>query len=209
MTESAGPHTHVTSELWNDARGELDRYVEILATRGIEWGLVGPAEAGRLWERHVLNSLAIVPFVPPDSAVLDVGSGAGLPGVPLALVRRDVRVTLLEPLLRRSRFLEQCVAELGLQGRVNLRRGRAEDERGAYDVVTARAVAPLQKLVGWCAPLIAPGGRLVALKGRSAGDETRAAADELKARRLTATVHEVSVDGSDGPTWVVEVFGGR
>lgn len=181
----------------------LARYAEILRGRGIEWGLIGPGEVGRLWERHILNSLAVLGWVGQGATVVDVGSGAGLPGVPVALVRPDVRVTLLEPNLRRSGFLSGVVEELGLAGQVQVVRARAEEHEGTYDVVLSRAVAPLAKLVGWCSPLMAPGGSLVALKGRSAVKELAAAGDALKAGRLKAQAHEVSVPGADEPTWVV------
>ncbi len=201
LSDASPGHLTVARDSWAAASESLERYVEILRTRGIEWGLIGPREADRLWQRHVLNSLALLPFVPSAATVIDVGSGAGLPGIPLALVRPDVHVTLLEPLLRRWNFLVATVADLGLEDRVEVRRGRAEDERQRFDVVAARAVAPLPKLIGWCAPLV--GGSLLALKGRSAPDEVRAARPALRAADLTAAVHEVTVEGSDGPTWLV------
>ena len=189
--------------------GPLASYVEILASRGIDWGLIGPGEADRLWDRHVLNSLAIEGFVPTGASVLDVGSGAGLPGVPLALVRTDVTVTLLEPLLRRWRFLCGVVEELGLGDRVVAERGRAEDWTGSYDVVTCRAVAPLKTLVRWCGPLVAEGGRLIALKGQSALDEVTDARADLRGRGWSAGIREVVPPGGTEPTWVVEVGKGR
>lgn len=181
----------------------LGRYVEILTSRGIEWGLIGPREADRLWDRHVLNSLAIEPFVPAGARVLDVGSGAGLPGVPLALARPDVTVTLLEPLLRRWRFLVGVVEELGLGARVEARRGRAEECSGVFDVVTCRAVAPLATLVGWCAGLVADGGRLVVLKGRSAASEVASAKKAFDELGWSVAVHEVVPTGCTEPTWVI------
>ncbi|MFN3338948.1 MAG: 16S rRNA (guanine(527)-N(7))-methyltransferase RsmG [Dietzia sp.] len=150
------------------------RYVEILATAGLERGLMGPRERPRLWDRHVLNSAAAAGGLVDGESVVDIGSGAGLPGIPLALARPDLRVTLVEPLLRRATFLQEVVDELGLDIRVI--RGRAEEKdviarAGGADVVTSRAVAPLSKLAGWSAPLLRPGGRMVALKGASAADE--------------------------------------
>ncbi|MBB1029823.1 16S rRNA (guanine(527)-N(7))-methyltransferase RsmG [Dietzia sp. SLG310A2-38A2] len=152
------------------------RYVEILATAGLERGLMGPRERPRLWDRHVLNSAAAAIGFREGENVVDIGSGAGLPGIPLALSRPDLHMTLVEPLLRRSTFLQEVVDELGLEVRVI--RGRAEDkaviaEVGDADVVTSRAVAPLSKLAGWSAPLLKSGGRMVALKGASAADEVR------------------------------------
>ena len=181
---------------------QLARYVEILGHRGIEWGLIGPGEAGRLWERHVLNSLAVLPWI-GSGDVVDVGSGAGLPGVPVAVVRPDLRVTLLEPMERRCDFLRGVVAELGLEDRVSVVRGRAEEHTTRYPVVMARALAPLAKLVGWCAPLVAGGGSLVALKGRSASEELGRAKGALRAAGMKASVHEVTVPGTSEPTWVI------
>ena len=186
------------------AKDALGRYVEILANRGIAWGLIGPREADRLWERHVLNSLAVAPFVPDGARVLDVGSGAGLPGVPLALVRPDVEVTLLEPLLRRWRFLVTVVDELGLEGRVRVERARAEDFAGSFDVVTCRAVAGFETLLRWCAPLVGEGGSLVALKGRSASQEVAESREALARLRWVAVAREVVPEGCEEPTWVIE-----
>jgi 16S rRNA (guanine527-N7)-methyltransferase len=154
-------------------------YARLLATEGTVRGLIGPRELPRLWERHLLNSAAIASLVPAGARVVDVGSGAGLPGIPLALARPDLTVTLLEPLARRVAFLTECVERLGLE-RVTVVRGRAEEgpvrrELGGADVVTARAVAPLDKLAGWCLPLLRPGGLLLALKGSTAAEELAAA----------------------------------
>lgn len=183
----------------------LEQYVDILLSRGIDWGLVGPREGPRIWERHVLNSIALEPLLPTDASVVDVGSGAGLPGIPLAIVRPDLRVTLLEPMLRRSSFLELSVAELGLADRVEVIRARAQDHRARYDVVTARAVAELDRLVQWCAHLLAPNGRMVVLKGASAPAELDSAQASLGRLGLGGTVHELAIPGSDERTWAVEV----
>ena len=181
----------------SDAFGEREalarRYAEILATRGIEWGLLGPREAERVWERHLLNSaaLAVPGLIPEGACVVDVGSGAGLPGIPLAIARPDLRLRLLEPLLRRFTFLTQTVEELGLLDQVVVVRGRAEDQGAGttYDAVVCRAVAPLGRLIGWCEPLMAvPCGELLALKGDSAAAEVAAAAPVLARRRLSADV---------------------
>lgn len=151
-----------------------EKYVQFLATAGLERGLMGPRERPRLWNRHVLNSAAAAAALADGETVVDIGSGAGLPGIPLALARPDLRVTLVETLLRRSTFLQEVVDDLGIDVRVV--RGRAEErsvvaEVGGADVVTSRAVAPLAKLAGWSAPLLRSGGRMVALKGASAADE--------------------------------------
>ncbi|MDO4718585.1 MAG: 16S rRNA (guanine(527)-N(7))-methyltransferase RsmG [Propionibacteriaceae bacterium] len=167
---------------------KLKQYVDILASRGIEWGLLGPREAERLWERHILNSLALVELIPEGLNLVDVGSGAGLPGLPLAIVRPDLTVTLMEPLLRRSDFLSQAVEELGCQDQVRVVRVRAEDSKETFKAVTCRAVAPLDKLLRWCTPLIALGGALYALKGSSAADEVAAARKQLTKARLRAEV---------------------
>ncbi len=183
----------------------IHRYVDILASRGIDWGLIGPRERDRLWERHVLNSIALAPRIPEGSRVVDVGSGAGLPGLPLAILRHDLSVTLLEPLLRRVTFLDTTVAELEVADRVQVIRGRAEEHRARYELVTCRAVAPLPRLLGWCLPLVAGGGRLIALKGASARDEVAAARDDLRRLKVKASVLELPVPGLDEATWAIEV----
>ena len=152
------------------------RYAQVLASTGIEHGHLGPREVPRLWSRHLANSAVVTDLVPADALVIDVGSGAGLPGIPMAIRRPDLRFVLVEPMLRRFSFLERTVAELGLGDRVRVLRGRAEDrlvrtELAGSSWVTARAVAPLDRLVAWCVPLLGPGGRLLALKGSSAADE--------------------------------------
>lgn len=181
-------------------------YAAILADRGVEWGLIGPREVDRIWARHVLNSVALSSVIALGASVIDVGSGAGLPGIPLALARPDLRVTLLEPLERRDEFLRVTVAELGLEEQIECRRGRAESvRRETWDVVTCRAVAPLGRLVSWCGPLVRPGGELLALKGESAADEVTKNAKELKKARLTAEVLVVRAHPDCEPTRVVRV----
>lgn len=199
------------ASVFGDAAGLAAQYAEILATRGVEWGLMGPREVDRIWDRHVLNSVAVSGPIPSGASVIDVGSGAGLPGVPLVLARPDLSVTLLEPLLRRANFLTGVVEELGLGDRVTIVRGRAEDigrgpladVRPLYDAVTSRAVAPLPRLLDWSAGLIGPGGRLVALKGASAADEVAGAAKQLKRHRLRATVETVVTHDGAEPTYLV------
>jgi 16S rRNA (guanine527-N7)-methyltransferase len=164
----------------------------------------------RLWERHLLNCAVVAELLPSGVTVTDVGSGAGLPGIALALARPDLSIELLEPLQRRVVFLHEVVATLGLDN-VRVARGRAEDKRdpAGVDVVTARAVAPLSRLAGWSLPLLRPGGSLIALKGSQASAELAAAADEL--RRLGAVTWEVvtcGVDLVDPPTTVVRVVRG-
>ena len=152
------------------------RYAELLTSAGVERGLLGPREASRVWERHLLNCAVIGELLPRAARVVDVGSGAGLPGIPLACARPDLRIDLVEPLARRVTFLEEAVAALALAPRVSVVRGRAEERAVVRRVapvawVTARAVAPLDRLAAWCLPLLQPGGRLLALKGRHAAQE--------------------------------------
>lgn len=152
------------------------RYVDLLATAGVERGLIGPAERPRLWTRHVLNSAVVAAALPDGAAlrVVDVGSGAGLPGIPLALARPDLTLTLLEPLARRATFLHEAVAALGLGAEVV--RGRAEEiGEPKWDVVVARAVAPLERLLALADHLVQAGGMLLAVKGRGAQAEVAAA----------------------------------
>ncbi len=157
-----------------------EHYVQLLATDGVIRGLIGPREAPRLWERHLLNCAAVEQLVPEGSSVCDVGSGAGLPGVVLAIARPDLEVELVEPLLRRTTFLTETVAELGL-GNVTVTRGRAEDLHGVrrFDVVTSRAVAPLPRLLKWSMPLVAPDGVLLGMKGSSVAEEIEQAHETL------------------------------
>lgn len=158
----------------------IERYAEWLGGAGVVRGLIGPREVPRLWDRHLLNCAVVGTLIPSDSTVADVGSGAGLPGLVLAIARPDLSVTLVEPLLRRTAFLTEVVAELGLSN-VEVVRGRADvlhGERG-FDVVTSRAVAPLDRLLDWSMPLVVPTGALVAMKGASAEQEIMDAASSL------------------------------
>ncbi len=152
------------------------RFADLLATEGVVRGLIGPREAPRLWDRHLVNCALLADALPRDARVADIGSGAGLPGLVVAIARPDVRITLVEPLLRRTTFLSEVVEGLGLDN-VVVRRDRADALHGqeTFDVVTARAVAPLERLLGWCMPLVAPDGALVAMKGSAAADEIVAA----------------------------------
>jgi 16S rRNA (guanine527-N7)-methyltransferase len=183
----------------------INRYVDILGSTGVEWGLIGPREADRLWERHILNGAALGGLIAAESSVADVGSGAGLPGIPLAILRPDIRMTLLEPLLRRSTFLIQTVDKLGIAARVEVVRSRAEDHDRTYDVVVARALAPLDKLIGWCNPLRATGGVILALKGTSAADEVASARRQLEAAGLQAELLLVRAHPDAEPAIVVRL----
>jgi 16S rRNA (guanine527-N7)-methyltransferase len=178
--ETAPPSS--AREVFGSHLDRAERYAHLLATIGVERGLLGPRESDRLWDRHLLNSAVVAELLAPGERVLDIGSGAGLPGIPLAIARPDLRVVLIEPLLRRATFLTEVVEDLGLQN-VTVVRGRAEDravidEHGRADVVTSRAVAPLDRLSRWCLPLLRTGGRMIALKG------DRAEAEVTEHRRL-------------------------
>lgn len=172
--------------------GLVEQYAALLATDGVVRGLIGPREAPRLWERHLLNCALVAPALAPSASVADIGSGAGLPGLVLALARPDVTVTLVEPLLRRTTFLEEVVAGLGLTN-VEVVRGRADALHGkaVYDVVTSRAVAPLDRLLEWSMPLVAPTGVLLAMKGSRAGEEVAAAGPVVRRLGCTDPVVEV------------------
>jgi 16S rRNA (guanine527-N7)-methyltransferase len=184
---------------------QVSRYVDILATDGVERGLIGPREVDRLWDRHILNCAAVASLVPRASTVVDVGSGAGLPGIPLAVMRPDLTVTLLEPLLRRVSFLSETVDALGLADRVTVVRGRAEEHRDRYAVVLARAVAPMVRLVPWCAVLRSPAGTILALKGRSVAAELSAARPALVRTGLVAEVLTVRAHPDAAPATVVRL----
>lgn len=178
-------------EVYRASYSTISHYVDILANKGIDWGLMGPRESERLWDRHVLNSAALADLIPQGASVVDVGSGAGLPGIPLAILRPDLDITLLEPLLRRHTFLVETVEELGLSEWVHPVRGRAEDCDETFDVVTCRAVANVSKLLRWCTPLFYPDGRLVALKGSSVDQEIADASRLLESSHLEASVFQV------------------
>jgi 16S rRNA (guanine527-N7)-methyltransferase len=192
------------------ASGQLPlavRYADLLATEGVLRGLIGPREAPRLWERHLLNSAVLAEAIPESASVCDIGTGAGLPGLVVAIARPDVRITLVEPLLRRTTFLEEVIADLGLD-HVSVVRGRADDLHGqaTFDVVTSRAVAPLERLLGWSMPLVAPEGALVAMKGRSAHEEIESAQSSLTTWRCgEPEVLELGAGVVSPPTTVVRV----
>jgi 16S rRNA (guanine527-N7)-methyltransferase len=152
---------------------QLQRYHDLLATTAVQWGLIGPREVDRLWDRHLDNSVAVTEdftCLPEGSSVIDVGSGAGLPGIVWAIARPDLHIVCVEPMARRCRFLEEAVEALQLHN-VDVIRGRAESLNQQADRVTARAVARMEILLPWIAPLVAPGGAMVLLKGDRAADE--------------------------------------
>lgn len=171
-------------------------YARLLATTGISHGLIGPRETPRLWSRHLVNCAVMHSLIPADEEVVDIGSGAGLPGLVLAIIRPDLHLHLVEPLLRRTNWLAGAIEELGLAN-VDVHRGRAEEVVGTLEVgfVTARAVASLDKLVTWSFPLLRPGGQLLALKGEAAQQELDNSRDFLG--RMGVDSNEVLVLGDD------------
>ena len=204
---AGAPPPSVAQVLGRPVDERMSRYVDMLATAGVERGLIGPREVGRLWERHILNCVVLERLIPRDATIADIGSGAGLPGIVLALVRPDLRVTLVEPLLRRATFLTEAIDALGLGSTVDIARLRAEDYRGVrFTIVTARAVAPLDRLAALAFPLLTGGGTLLAVKGRRAHDEVeehRAALAKLGAGRVEVVT--VGAPTLAEPTTVVVV----
>ncbi|MDA2808030.1 16S rRNA (guanine(527)-N(7))-methyltransferase RsmG [Nocardiopsis suaedae] len=209
MTSGADHRTvppETAAALFGDRIDTAARYAELLAGAGVERGLIGPREVPRLWDRHILNCAVVEELVPHGADLVDVGSGAGLPGVVLGILRPDVSVVLLEPLLRRTVFLREVVASLELEN-VRVERGRAEEQKGlAADIVTARAVAPLTRLAGWALPLLRKDGSLLALKGEQAESELESARKELSALRpCAADVIRVGSGKVDPATTVVRI----
>ncbi|MFI0208858.1 16S rRNA (guanine(527)-N(7))-methyltransferase RsmG [Streptomyces diastaticus] len=198
----------VAREVFGERFPDAVRYAELLADAGVRRGLIGPREVPRLWERHLLNCAVLSEVVAEGVSVCDVGSGAGLPGIPLALVRPDLNITLLEPLLRRTTFLTEVVELLGLE-HVTVVRGRAEEVLGTLSpvhVVTARAVAPLERLAGWGVPLLRPYGEMLALKGDTAEEEVKVASAALsKLGAVTTSVVQVGEGVVDPLSTVVRV----
>ncbi len=222
MTEGSGASVRDEADLavetalcvrYPHAAAGLQHYARLLGSDGVVRGLIGPREVDRLWSRHLANCAVLEELIDPGARVADVGSGAGLPGLPLALVRPDLRVVLVEPLLRRATFLSEAVDALALGDRVEVRRERGEDARLEVDVVTARAVAPLDRLAGVTLPLVRVGGVLLALKGDGALDEVEASAAALE--KVGGGRAEILTCGTglvDPPTTVVRIVrlsGGR
>lgn len=206
MTTDAPPAPEGAHRLFGERLPRAETFARILADTGVSHGLIGPREVPILWERHILNCAAIEDAFPTDAHVIDVGSGAGLPGLALAVVRPDLHLTLVEPMQRRTEWLATAVDEIGLD-RVTIRRGRAEEfhDRLRSPFVTARAVARLDKLARWCFPLVEDDGMLVALKGRSAEEELEATSKAL--RRLgmrTATVTRHGEDLLETPAMTID-----
>lgn len=204
------------------ASSGLRGYASLLASEGVVRGLIGPREVPRLWERHVLNCAVVADLLPPNAVVVDLGSGAGLPGIPLALVRPDAVVHLVEPLARRTAFLLEAVDSLDLSGRVVVHRGRAQDgtvvglggpndqkplmDLPLADVTTSRAVAALDVLAAWSLPVTRVGGQVLALKGDQAAEEIPAAREVITAwGGGEPDVLTVGAPDLDPPTTVVRI----
>lgn len=196
MTAEFPPAPQGAHQFFGGRLARAEAFAAILADTGVSHGLIGPREVPILWERHILNCAVIEDAFTRDARVVDVGSGAGLPGVAVAIARPDLDIHLVEPMLRRTDWLRATITDLALDN-VTVHRGRAEELHGhlwgAY--VTARAVARLDKLARWCLPLTRPGGQLVAMKGRSAAEELEAATKVL--RRLGVVSSRVSSHGAE------------
>jgi 16S rRNA (guanine527-N7)-methyltransferase len=186
--EGPPPPPPAAADIFGDALGVARRFAELLATDGVTWGLIGPRETARLWDRHLLNCAVVAELLPQAGRLVDVGSGAGLPGIVLAILRPQLDVVLLESKLRRVDFLQECVQSLGIAN-ASVVRGRAEEYSAKVraDVVTARAVAPLDRLANWAAGLLRPGGEILAIKGESAEDELTAARPMLSRLGVRST----------------------
>ena len=206
-TPPAPPAPAEARGVFSDALPAAERFAGLLAHDGVVRGLIGPRETPRLWERHLVNCAVLGEAIPPAVSVCDIGSGAGLPGLVLALARPDLELCLVEPLLRRTTFLEEAVAALGLRN-VEVVRARAEELHGTreFTIVTSRAVAPLGRLADWSMPLVRQGGHLLAMKGSSADAEIAESASTL-ARHGAGVVEvlQLGVGRIDPPTTVVRV----
>ncbi len=217
----------VIARVFGAAADDAIRYATLLGTEGVLRGLIGPNEVRRLWQRHLLNCAALAELIPPRCVVADVGSGAGLPGIPVALARPDLAVDLVEPMQRRSRFLEEVRERLAAGGRMRVVRGRAPEVANLLNprpaVLIARAVAPLEVLVAWALPLLDPGGELLAIRGGRAADEVRSAGSAIRANgghgvrilqcgseylHQPATVVRVRKRAAGGTAWPVRRNGG-
>ena len=176
------------SKYFPGQKDAIRAYAELLTTAGIERGLIGPREGERIWERHIFNCLPITQLLPQGASLFDIGSGAGLPGIVIALARPDLKVTLIEPLERRVEFLNEAVAAIAAGGvEIEVIRGRAQDVKKSADFVTARAVAPMEKLKKMSWHMVKTGGSLLAMKGESAANEMVG----IKGAEL----HEIKLEG--------------
>lgn len=200
------PAPQVAAEVFGDRLPLAQAYHDSLATTAAERGFIGPKEVSRLWSRHILNCAVIAEAFAEGESVADIGSGAGLPGIPLAIARPDLSVTLIEPLLKRSTYLSEVTEELGLDN-VTVIRGRAEEQKNMlFDAVTSRAVAPLGKLAGWSLPLVRPGGAMVAMKGSSISEELERNAKIIaKAGGADAEIFTAGEDVLEQPTTLIRI----
>lgn len=210
-TPELSPAPAVASEIFGERLPLAEAYHRSLATDGSIRGFIGPREVPRLWDRHILNCAVIGEAMPHGVRVADVGSGAGLPGIPLAIARPDLDITLIEPLLKRSVYLQEVVDLLGLPN-VTVIRGRAEEKQvraalgDGVDIVTSRAVAPLGKLAGWSLPLVRRGGEMIAMKGSSVTEELyRDAAQIRKVGGGKAEIRTVGAELLEEPTTVIRI----
>jgi 16S rRNA (guanine527-N7)-methyltransferase len=207
VSHPANAIPQVAESVFGDRAEAAGAYVRLLATAGVDRGLVGPREVDRLWDRHVLQCAVVADLIPAGARVADLGSGAGLPGLALALARPDLSIDLVEPMARRTAFLAEALAVLPLDA-VHILRTRADGvARGAYDVVTARALAPLHRLVPMALPLAKPGGWLLALKGATVEAEVAAAREAIAAAGGSRpTIEQVGRGVIDPPATVVRVI---
>lgn len=196
----------VAAEIFGDRLPLAQAYHDSLAATAAQRGFIGPKEVPRLWDRHIFNCAVIGEAFKEGQRIADIGSGAGLPGIPLAIARPDLDITLIEPLLKRSTYLGEVVEELGLTN-VTVIRGRAEEqEKTLFDAVTSRAVAPLGKLASWSLPLVRPGGAMVAMKGASVGEELERDAKQIaKAGGVDADIFTVGEGVLDQPTTMIRI----
>ena len=210
-TPELEPAPTAAAEVFGERLPLAEAYHRSLATDGSTRGFIGPRELPRLWDRHILNCAVIGEVMETGASIADVGSGAGLPGIPLAIARPDLRITLIEPLLKRSVYLAEVVELLGLDN-VTVIRGRAEEKSvlralgTGMDLVTSRAVAPLGKLAGWSLPLVRIGGAMVALKGSSVTEELER--DATLIRRAGGGKAEILTVGTQHlaePTTVIRI----
>ncbi|WP_257159000.1 16S rRNA (guanine(527)-N(7))-methyltransferase RsmG [Corynebacterium cystitidis] len=206
MSVEFEPTPEVASLIFGDRLALAEAYHDSLATTATERGFIGPKEVGRLWSRHIMNCAIISEAFDEGLRVADIGSGAGLPGIPVAIARPDLSITLIEPLLKRSTYLSEVKNQLELDN-VTVIRGRAEDQKlEPFDVVTSRAVAPLGKLAGWSLPLVKKGGAMVAMKGASVSDELERDAGVIKkAGGGQATIFTVGDDVLAEPTTLIRI----
>lgn len=210
MTDLIGADEELSREVFGSGLSAAEHYARMLADQGELRGLIGPREVPRLWRRHILNSAAVGRFLPKSGSVADVGSGAGLPGIVLAIMRPDLEFTLIEPMERRVEWLAEVIDEVGLDN-VEIAHKRAEElhEQVRFTAVTARAVAAMDKLLRFTMPLVEPGGRLLALKGERVQDEVDKAKYVLKKyNTVVQGIHEVDIAGDGDVTYVAEVARG-